>query len=117
MDNLRERIATRKEQTQQAAEGGSKSQSSRGKASEDSKKATTDNEGRKLTKLIDPALHDISGETGLGEMDDAKYADCATLRPRALKLTKGFKPCALVVRKTELMEGVADTHGTMPRRN
>ena len=49
-------------------------------------------------------------------MDDAKDADCAALRPLALKLAKVYKPCALVVKKTELMEGVADTHGIRPRR-
>ena len=82
----------------------------------DLKKATTDDEGRKLTKLIDRALHDAAGETE--EMDDAKEADCAALRLRALalKLAKVYKPCALVVKKTEPMEGVADTHGIRPRR-
>ena len=49
-------------------------------------------------------------------MDDAKDADCAALRPLALKLAKVYKPCALVVQKTELLEGVADTHGIRPRR-
>ena len=64
--------------------------------------------------MIDRALHVISGETG--EMDDAKDADCTALRPLALKIAKVYKPCALVVKKTELMEGVADTHGIRPRR-
>ena len=50
----------------------------------------------------------MAGETE--EMDDAKDADCAALRPLALKLAKVYKPCALVVKKTELMAGVADTH-------
>ena len=59
-------------------------------------------------------MHDISGETG--EIDDAKDADCAALRPLALTLAKVYKPCALVVKKTELMEGVADTHSIRPRR-
>ena len=45
MDKLRERIATRKEKKKQVAEGANKSQSSRGNASKDSKKATTDDEG------------------------------------------------------------------------
>ena len=49
-------------------------------------------------------------------MDDAKYADCAALGPLALELAKVCKPCALVVKKTELMEGVADTLGIRPRR-
>ena len=49
-------------------------------------------------------------------MDEAKAADCTALRPLALKLAKVYKPCALVVKKTELMEGVADTHGVRPRR-
>ena len=49
-------------------------------------------------------------------MNDAKEADSAALRPLALKLAKVYKPCAQVVKKTELMEGVADTHGIRPRR-
>ena len=67
MDNLRTRIASRKkkekekEKMKQVAEGTSKSQSSQGGSSKDAKKATIDNEGRKLTRLIDHALHDISG--------------------------------------------------------
>ena len=53
-----------------------------------------------------------------GEMDDheAKDADCSALRPLALKMAKVYKPCALVVKKTELMEGGGDTHGMRPRR-
>ena len=47
-------------------------------------------------------------------MDDAKEADCAALRPLTLRLAKVYKPCALVVKNTELMEGVADTHGIRP---
>ena len=113
MENMRTQIAARKEKKKQVAEGANKGQSLRGKASKDSKKATTNNKGRKLTKLIDQALHDVSGETG--EMGDAKDADCAALRPLALKLVKVYKPCALVVKKTKLMEGVADTHGIRPR--
>ena len=49
-------------------------------------------------------------------MDEAKAADCTALRPLALKLAKVYKPRALVVKKTELMEGVADTHDMRPRR-
>ena len=49
-------------------------------------------------------------------MGDAKDADCAALRPLALKLAKVYKPCALVVKKTELMEGLADTHGIRAKR-
>ena len=48
-------------------------------------------------------------------MAEAKAADCAALR-LALKIAKVYKPCALVVKKTELMDGVADTHGIRPRR-
>ena len=84
IDNLRTRIASRKEKKKQVAEGGSKSQSSIGRASKETKKATTDDEGRKLTRLIDRALHDISEETG--DMDDAKDADCSAMRPLALKM-------------------------------
>ena len=104
MDNLRTRIASRKEKNKQVAEGASKSQSSQGGSSKDAKKATIGNEGRKLTRLIDRALHDISGVTEA--MDEAKAADCTVLRPLALKLAEVYKPWALVVKKTELIEGV-----------
>ena len=63
MDNnaMRKRIATRKakeqEKKKQVAEEANKSLSSKGKASKDLKKATTDKEGRELPKLIDRALH------------------------------------------------------------
>ena len=99
MENLRTRIASRKEKKKQVAEGGSKSQSSRGRALKETKKATTNDEGRKLTRSIDRALHDISGEAG--EMDDANDADCTALRPLALKckLANVYKSCALVVKK------------------
>ena len=49
-------------------------------------------------------------------MDEAKAADCTALRPLALKLAKVYKPCAVVVKKTELIAGVDDTHGIRPRR-
>ena len=108
MDNLRTRIACRKEEKKkQVVEGASKSHSSRGGSSTDAKKATTDDEGRKLTRLM-------NRETG--DMDEAKAADCTALRPLALKLAKVYKPCAVVVKKTELMEGVADTHDIRHRR-
>ena len=109
MERVRTRIASRNEKKKQVAEGATKSQSSRGRASKETKKATTDDEGRKLIRLIDRALHDISGETG--EMDDANDADCTALGPLALKMAKVYTPCALVVKTTELMEGVGDTHG------
>ena len=93
MDNMRERIAARKKKTQMADEA-TKSSSSKGKASKDTKKATVDEEGRKLTKCLDRALHDVVGETE--EMEDATQADCTALQPLALKLAKVYKPCALV---------------------
>ena len=110
----RTRISSRKEKKKQVAEGGNKRQSSKGRASKETKKATTDDEGRKLTRLIDRALHDISGETEV--VTEPKAADCAAPRPLSLKIAKVYKPCALVVKKTELMERVADTHGIRAKR-
>ncbi len=49
-------------------------------------------------------------------MEDATAADCTALLPLALKLAAVYKPCALQVKKTELMEGVGDTHGLRSRR-
>ena len=59
MDNLRTQMASRKEKEKekekmkQVAEGSNKSQSSQGGPLKDAKKGTIDNEGRKLTRLID----------------------------------------------------------------
>ena len=68
------------------------------------------------TKCLDQlqALHDSVGD--IGDMEDATSAECTALRPLelALKLAKVYQPCALVVKKTELMEGVGDTHGLRP---
>ena len=88
----------------------------KGKASKVTKKTTTDEEGRKLTKYLDRALHDVARENLIEEMAEATVADCTALRPLALKLAKVYKPCALVVKKAELIEGVSDTHGMRPRR-
>ena len=110
----RGRIATRKQKKKQLAEEATKSVSSKGKGSKDTKKATTGEEGRKLTRCIDWALHAVAGETQ--EMGDTKEADCAALRPLSLKLAKVYKPCALVAKTAELMERVGDTHGLRPRR-
>ena len=49
-------------------------------------------------------------------MAEPKGSDCAALRPLALKIAKVYKPCALVITKTELMEGLADTRGIRTRR-
>ena len=49
-------------------------------------------------------------------MAELKGADCEVLRPLALKIAKAYKPCALVHKKTELMEGLADTHGIRTKR-
>ena len=46
-------------------------------------------------------MHGCVGE--IEDVEDATQADCTALRPLALKLAKVYKPCALVVKKTELM--------------
>ena len=119
MENMRKRIAVRKaqredERKKQVPEGAKGSQSTRGGSSKEAKKATTDEIGRKLTKLIDRALHDIPEEAV--EVAEPKSSDCEALRPLALKIAKVYKPCALVVKRTELMEGLADTHGIRTKR-
>ena len=110
MENLRVRLASRKEKAKekkQVTDGANKSQSTQGGSSKEAKKATTEEEGRKLTRLIDRALHGISGEIEV--VTEPKAADCRALTPLALQIAKVYKPCALVVKKTELMEGVTDT--------
>ena len=96
------------------AEGANKSQSTQGESSKEAKKATIDDQGRKLARLINRALYDISGEREV--LAEAKAADCAALGPSALKIAEVCKPCALVAKKTELMEGVVDTHGIRAKR-
>ena len=51
---------------------------------------------------------------GAGAM--ATAADCTALRPLALAPAAVYEPCALHVKKTELMEGGSDTHGIRSRR-
>ena len=119
MENMRKRIAVRKaqredERKKQVPEGAKGSQSTRGGSSKEAKKATTDEVGRKLTRLIDRALRDIPEEAE--EVAEPKSSDCEALRPLALKIAKVYKPCALVVKRTELMEGLADTHGIRCKR-
>ena len=116
MDNMRARIATRTEKKQQVADEANKSLSSKGKASKDLKKATTEYRQRRQEayEVNIPSFAGVAGETE--GMDDAKDADCAAMRPLALKLARVYKPCALVAKKTELMEGVGDTHDLRPRR-
>ena len=113
METMRERMATRKKK-KQMADDATKSLSSKGKALKGTKKSTVDGEGRKLTKCLDRALQDCVGD--IEDMEDATQADCTARRPLALKLAKVHQPCALVVKKTELVEGVNDTHGFGPRR-
>ena len=79
------------------------------KASETMKKATTNDEGRQLAKCSDRALNGCVPD--IGTMAEATAADCTALRPRAFKMGNVHKPCALHVKKTELMEGVSNTHG------
>ena len=113
MDNMRERIYSpgaprkKKKQNKLIADEATKILSSKVNASKGTKKATVDEEfeGRELTKCLDRALHNCVGD--MGDMEDATTADCTALRPLALKLAKVYKPCALVVKKTELMKGLA----------
>ena len=110
MENLRMRIASRKaraKDTTQVAEGANKSRSTQVGPSKEAKKEISDEQGRNLTRLIDRALHDISG--GREVVTEPKAADCAALRSLALKFAKVYKPYALVVKKTELVDGLADT--------
>ena len=113
IDNMREHVAVKKKKKHVAGEA-TKSMCSKGQASKATKKVTTDDEGRKPTKCLDQALHDCVGD--VGDMEDATTADCTASGPLALKLAKVYKPCALQVKKTELMEGVRNTHGIRSRR-
>ena len=66
------------------------------------KKAEADEDGQQQAKLLDRALKDCVDD--VGSMADAPVADRTALRPLALKMVKVYKPCALPIKKIELMD-------------
>ena len=84
MENLRTRVAYRKEKAKEkmkrVAEGANKGHRTQGWPSKEAKEAAIDDEGRKLTRLIDRALHDISGEREAMAPAEAKAAWSCMLR-------------------------------------
>ena len=107
---MRGRIVAKKKKV---AEEASNQLSTKKKVPKVTKNAEADENGRQLTKLLDRALKDcVDLEDDIaGNMAGATVADCTAPRPFALQLAKVYKPCALQIKKTELMEGVGDTHG------
>ena len=110
--NMRDRIAAKKKRV---ADEATTKTSTKENAPRMTKKA--DEEGKKLTKLLDRALHGCVEDTwAMADATRPTTAACTALRPLALKLSTVYKPCALQIKKTELMEGVSDTHGLRSRR-
>ena len=66
-----------------------------------------DEQGRALTDLRAQALQAVE------HFDEADYptkSDCTALLPLATNLAKVYEPCSILVRQTELMEGLGSTY-------
>ena len=74
--------------------------------------------GRALTHLLVQALQAVEH---FEESDYPKRSDCTALEPLAAKLAKVYEPCSMLVRQTELMEGLGSTYSQnydiRPRQN
>ena len=66
-----------------------------------------DQQGRALTHLLAQALEAVEH---FEESEYPKRSDCTALAPLATKLAKVYEPCSLLVRQTELMEGLGSTY-------
>ena len=66
-----------------------------------------DKQGRALTKLLAQALEAVEH---FEESEYPKRSDCTALAPLAMKLAKVYEHCSLLVRQTELMEGLGSTY-------
>ena len=71
-----------------------------------------DKRGRALTDLLAQALHASCGLSGehFDETEYPKKSDCTALIPLSTKLAKVYEPCSILVRQTELMEGLGSTY-------
>ena len=64
-------------------------------------------------------LHFNSATSAIGHSPSWGRVNSPRLSPQRslpFKLAKVYTPCALVAKKTELMEGAGETHGSGPRR-
>ena len=66
-----------------------------------------DKQGRALTNLLAQALEAVEH---FEESEYPKRSDCTALAPLAMKLAKVYEHCSLLVRQTELMEGLGSTY-------
>jgi hypothetical protein len=66
-----------------------------------------DKQGRALTQLLARALEAVEH---FEESEYPKRSDCTALAPLAMKLAKVYEHCSLLVRQTELMEGLGSTY-------
>ena len=69
----------------------------------------------RMTKRVVPShncLHEPSTEAveHFEESEYPKRSDCTALAPLAMKLAKVYEHCSLLVRQTELMEGLGSTY-------
>ena len=76
-----------------------------------------DTRGRALTDLLARALQAVEH---FEESDYPKKSDCTALIPLATKMAKVYEPCSILVRQTELMEGLgsmySQNYDIRPRR-
>ena len=66
-----------------------------------------DQQGRARTHLLAQALEAVEH---FEECEYPKRSDCTALAPLAMKLAKVYEHCSLLVRQTELMEGLGSTY-------
>ena len=67
----------------------------------------SDEKGRSLTILLARALEAVEH---FEENNYPKKSDCTALEPLAKKLARVYEPCSMLVRQTELMEGLESTY-------
>ena len=66
-----------------------------------------DTRGRALTNLLARALEAVEDKE---ENNYPRKSDCTALVPLAIKMAKIYAPCSILVRQTELMEGLGSTY-------
>jgi hypothetical protein len=67
----------------------------------------SDEKGRSLTHLLAQALQAVEH---FEENNYPKKSDCTALEPLAKKLARVYEPCSMLVRQTELIEGLGSTY-------
>ena len=72
-------------------------------------KEANETQARELTSLLARALQ-LESIKHHEETDLPKQSDCAALLPLASRIIKVYEPCSKLIKQTELMERLGDTH-------